>query len=52
MKETITIPVRLDEKTFRRFARFDAFLLRRRLAKPAVFAAIFLAFSLVAFLSP
>ena len=51
MQKTITVPVRLDDATFRRFARFDAFALRKRLRRPAVFCSIFLAFSLVAFLS-
>ena len=42
MSETqcITIPVRLDEKTFRRFARFDMLVLRKRWVKPMVFALI------------
>ena len=50
-QDSITIPVRLDEKTFRRFMEFDAFVLRRRLRRPALFAAIFSAFALIAFLS-
>ena len=28
--EMITIPVKLDEKTFRRFAYFDMFILRKK----------------------
>ena len=51
MQKTITVPVRLDDATFRRFARFDAFGLRKRLRRPAIFFSIFLALSLVAFLS-
>ena len=47
-KQDLTIPVRLDEKTFRRFARFDMLRLRKRWVKPAVFAAILCAFAFVA----
>ena len=45
---TITIPVKLDEKTFRRFARFDMLRLRKRWVKPLVFALILCAFAAVA----
>ena len=38
--QIITIPVKLDEKTFRRFARFDMLCLRRRWVNPLVFALI------------
>ena len=53
MSETqcITIPVRLDEKTFRRFARFDMLVLRKRWVKPMVFALILCAFAVVALIS-
>ena len=44
----ITIPVKLDEKTFKRFARYDMFVLRKRWIKPVVFSLILLAFSAVA----
>lgn len=47
----ITIPVRLDAKTFKRFGRFDMFVLRKRWVRPAVFALILIAFSVVALLS-
>lgn len=49
--QTITIPVRLDEKTFRRFARFDMLRLRRRWIRPLVFALILCAFAAVALVS-
>ena len=49
--QTITIPVRLDEKTFRRFARFDMLRLRRRWVRPLVFALILCAFAAVALVS-
>ena len=49
--QTIVIPVRLDEKTFRRFARFDMLRLRKRWVKPALFALILCAFAFVALLS-
>lgn len=50
-KVEIVIPVRLDEKTFRRFARFDMLRLRKRWVKPAAFALILCAFAFVALLS-
>ncbi len=49
-KKTVTVNVHMDEKTFKRFARFDTFTLRRRWRSPALFAAILTAFSFVAFL--
>lgn len=49
--DAITIPVTLDEKTFRRFACFDTLRLRRRWLWPAVFAAILTAFAVIALLS-
>ena len=49
--QTITIPVKLDEKTFRRFARFDMLCLRRRWVKPVIFALILCAFATVALIS-
>ena len=49
--QTIVIPVRLDEKTFRRFARFDMLRLRKRWVKPALFALILCAFAFVALIS-
>ena len=47
-EKTIVIPVRLDEKTFKRFARFDTLSLRRKWIRPLVFSLILIAFSLVA----
>ena len=47
-EKTITIPVKLDEKTFKRFARFDMLTLRRRWVKPAVFSLIMIAFAAAA----
>ena len=51
MNRQITIPVRLDEKTFKRFSRFDMFRLRRRWVRPVVFALILLAFAALALFS-
>lgn len=50
-RQDIVIPVKLDEKTFRRFARFDMLRLRKRWVRPAVFALIFCAFAMVALFS-
>ena len=47
----ITIPVRLDAKTFKRFGRFDMFVLRKRWVRPVMFALILIAFAAVALLS-
>ena len=44
----IVIPVKLDEKTFRRFARYDMLVLRKRWVRPAVFALIRCAFAVLA----
>ena len=44
----ITIPVRLDEKTFRRFARFDMFILRKKWIRPLIFSLILIAFAFLA----
>ena len=43
--EMITIPVKLDEKTFRRFAYFDMFILRKKWIRPVVFFLIMTAFA-------
>ena len=48
-RDTVTIHVKMDAKTFRRFSLFDVFVLRRRWMSPAVFSAIFIAFSVVCF---
>ena len=50
-RHTIVIPVRLNEKTFRRFARFDMLRLRKRWVRPALFALILCAFAFVALIS-
>ena len=50
-EKTITIPVSLDEKTFRRFAFFDTFILRKRWARPVIFSLILAAFAAVALLA-
>ena len=47
----ITIRVRMDEKTFRRFARFDMFSLRKKWVRPAVFALILILFAFAALLT-
>lgn len=47
----ITVHVKIDSKLFRRFALFDTFIRQRRYKAPALFMAIFLAFSIVAFAS-
>ena len=51
MNREITIHVRLDAKTFRRFCHFDGLWLRRRWARPLVFALLLGAFAAVALLS-
>ena len=50
-EKAITIPVKLDERTFKRFARFDMFTLRKRWIRPAVFSVILIVFAFVALLS-
>ena len=50
-ERSIMIPVRLDEKTFKRFARFDMFTLRKRWVRPVIFSAILIAFAFVALLT-
>jgi len=50
-EKQIVIPVRLDEKTFRRFARFDMFSLRKKWIRPLVFSLILIAFAAVALFS-
>lgn len=48
--KTITISVRLDEKTFKRFARFDMFILRKKWIRPVIFSAILIVFAFAALL--
>ena len=50
-EKEIVIPVRLDGKTFKRFARFDMFRLRRKWVRPAVFSLILIAFAFAALLA-
>ncbi len=47
----ITVRVKLDEKTFKRFARFDMLALRKKWIRPAAFALILIAFAFVALLA-
>ena len=47
-EKQIVIPVRLDEKTFKHFARFDMFVLRKKWGRPLVFSLILIAFAFVA----
>lgn len=49
-EKQIVIPVKLDEKTFKRFARFDMFILRRQWIRPAVFSLILIVFAVAALL--
>ena len=44
-EETITIPVKLDKATFRRFASFDTFRRQQRWRTPVWFMVILLSFS-------
>jgi len=48
-KDSITVHVQMDAVTFKRFARFDTFILRRRWVLPIAFALILSAFAAVAF---
>lgn len=51
MNHQITIPVLLDEKTFKRFSRFDMLRLRKKYVRPIVFALILIAFAIAALLT-
>ena len=46
----ITVSAKLDEKTFKRFARFDMLILRKKWIRPAVFSLILVAFAFIALL--
>ena len=50
-EKSIVIHVRMDEKTFRRFARFDMFALRKKWVRPLVFSLIMIAFAFIALLA-
>ena len=47
----VTVDVSLDTKTFRNFALFDTFRLKKRWIRPAVFCGIMSAFALAALLA-
>ena len=47
----IVVTVKLDEKTFRRFARFDMFSRRKKWIRPAVFSLILIVFAFIALLA-
>ena len=49
-KDAIIVPVRLDQKTFRRFAVFDALTVRKQGRRPLVFALILMASAFAALL--
>ena len=49
-EKKIVIPVKLDERTFKKFARYDMFVLRKKWIRPAVFSLIMIAFSMIALL--
>ena len=51
MDYPIEIPVKLDEKTFRRFAWYDTLILRKKWIRPVVFSAILIVFAFVALIS-
>ena len=51
MEPPIVIPVRVDEKTFKQFARFDMLSLRRQWVRPIVFSLILIGFAVVALLT-
>ena len=51
MAQEIMIPVKLNEKTFKRFARFDMLYLRKRWVRPCIFALILTAFAFIALFS-
>ena len=50
-EKDIVIAVRLDEKTFKRFARFDMLTRRKQWVRPALFSLILIAFAVVALLT-
>ena len=51
MKDGITIVSRIDAKTFRRFAYFDAYRLKKRYRTPVTFLALMLFFAVCCFLA-
>ncbi len=49
-EKEIIISVKLDERTFKKFAVFDMFILRKKWVRPVVFSLIMLGFAAVALL--
>lgn len=49
-KQTITVHVKMDAPTFRRFAVFDTLRLRKRWQRPALFCAILMVFAVICFI--
>lgn len=49
-EEKLRISVKIDGKTFRKFALFDTWLRQKRWHSPAIFAALMLVFSVLCFL--
>ena len=47
----IVVTVKLDEKTFKRFARFDMFSRRKKWIRPALFSLILIVFAFIALLT-
>ena len=47
----IVVTVKLDEKTFKRFARFDMFSRRKKWIRPALFSLILIVFAFIALLA-
>lgn len=48
-KSVITVPVRMDYRTLRKFSLFDTFLLKKHWIRPTVFGAVFLIFAIICF---
>ena len=48
---SVTVHCRIDEKTFRRFALFDTFRLKKHWRLPTIFAAIMVGFAVVCYCS-
>ena len=51
MPREIVISVKLDEKTFKRFARFDMLALRKKWGRPLIFSLLLTAFAVIALLA-
>lgn len=48
-RSTITVPVRMDYKTLRRFSLFDTFILKKFWIRPAIFGVAFVIFAIICF---